>query len=55
MKMWKYGIVIREISKKTDLEISDSLDIGVYGFEEDYENKVKDEDSKRYLLPILGM
>jgi hypothetical protein len=51
--MRKYAIAIRKFQRRPNLEISDFLDIGVYGFEEDFENKEKDDDSKRCLLPIL--
>src|SRR5918994_1702985 len=45
-KMRKYAIVIRKFQRRLNIEISDSLDIGVYGFEEDFENKEEDDDSK---------
>jgi hypothetical protein len=45
-KMKKYAIVIRKFQRRLNIEISDFLDIGVYGFEEDFENKEEDDDSK---------
>jgi hypothetical protein len=45
-KMRKYAIVIRKFQRRLNIVISDFLDIGVYGFEEDFENKEEDDDSK---------
>ena len=45
-KMRKYAIVIRKFQRRLNIAISDFFDIGVYGFEEDFENKEEDEDSK---------
>jgi hypothetical protein len=45
-KMRKYAIVIRKFQRRLNIAISDFLDIGVYGFEEDFENKEDDDDSK---------
>ena len=45
-KMRKYAIVIRKFQKRLNIAISDFLDIGIYGFEEDFENKEEDDDSK---------
>jgi hypothetical protein len=45
-KMRKYAIVIRKFQRRLNIAISDFFDIGVYGFEEDFENKVEDDDSK---------
>jgi hypothetical protein len=45
-KMRKYAIVIRKFQRRLNIAISDFLDIGVYGFEEDFENKDEDDDSK---------
>jgi hypothetical protein len=45
-KMRKYAIVIRKFQRRLNIAISDFLDIGVYGFEEDFENKEEDNDSK---------
>jgi hypothetical protein len=45
-KMRKYAIVIRKFQRRLNVEISDFKDIGVYGFEEDFENKEEDDDSK---------
>jgi hypothetical protein len=42
----KYAIVIRKFQRRLNIAISDFLDIGVYGFEEDFENKEEDDDSK---------
>lgn len=44
--MRKYAIVIRKFERRLNIAISDFLDIGVYGFEEDFENKEEDDDSK---------
>jgi hypothetical protein len=48
-KMRKYAIAIRKFERRLNIAISDFLDIGVYGFEEDFENKEEDDDSK---LPV---
>jgi hypothetical protein len=45
-KMRKYAIVIRKFQRRLNIAISDFFDIGVYGFEEDFENKEEDDDSK---------
>jgi hypothetical protein len=45
-KMRKYAIVIRKFQRRLNIAISDFPDIGVYGFEEDFENKEEDDDSK---------
>ena len=45
-KMRKYAIVIRKFQKRLNIAISDFHDIGVYGYEEDFENKEEDDDSK---------
>jgi hypothetical protein len=45
-RMRKYAIVIRKFQRRLNIEISDFFDIGVYGFEEDFENKEEDDDSK---------
>jgi hypothetical protein len=45
-KMKKYAIVIRKFQRRLNIAITDFLDIGVYGFEEDFENKEEDDDSK---------
>jgi hypothetical protein len=45
-KMRKYAIVIRKFQRRLNIAISDFLDIEVYGFEEDFENKEEDDDSK---------
>ena len=45
-KMRKYAIVIRKFQRRLNIAISDFLDIGVYGFEENFENKEEDDDSK---------
>ena len=44
-KMRKYAIVIRKFERRLNIAISDFLDIGVYGFEEDFENNEEDDDS----------
>jgi hypothetical protein len=45
-KMTKYAIVIRKFQRTLNIEISDFPDIGISGFEENFENKVEDDDSK---------
>ena len=45
-KMRKYAIVIRKFEKRLNIAISDFPEVGVYGFEEDFENKEEDDDSK---------
>jgi hypothetical protein len=45
-KMRKYAIVIRKFERRLNIAISDFPDIGIYGFEEDFENKEEDDDSK---------
>src|SRR5918996_291722 len=45
-KMRKYAIVIRKFERRLNIAISDFIDIGIYGFEEDFENKEEDDDSK---------
>src|SRR5829696_1249683 len=45
-KMRKYAIVIRKFQRRLNIVISDFFEIGVYGFEEDFENKEEDDDSK---------
>jgi hypothetical protein len=44
--MRKYAVVIRKFQRRLNIAISDFLDIGIYGFEEDFENKEEDDDSK---------
>jgi hypothetical protein len=44
-KMRKYATVIRKFQRRLNIEISDFPDIGISGFEEDFENKVEDDDS----------
>jgi hypothetical protein len=40
--MRKYAVVIQKFQRLLNIEISD-FDIGVYGFEEDFENKEEDD------------
>jgi hypothetical protein len=44
-KMRKYATVIRKFQRRLNIEISDFPDIGISGFEEDFENKAEDDDS----------
>jgi hypothetical protein len=44
--MRKYAIVIRKFQRRLNIAISDFFDIGIYGFEENFENKEEDDDSK---------
>jgi hypothetical protein len=45
-KMRKYAIAIRKFQRRLNIAISDFPDIGIYGFEEDFENKEEYDDSK---------
>src|SRR5918995_3053560 len=45
-KMRKYAIVIRKFERRLNIAINDFPEIGVFGFEEDFENKEEDDDSK---------
>ena len=45
--MRKYAVVIRKFQRRLNIAISNFLDIGVYGFEEDFENKEEDEDDSK--------
>jgi hypothetical protein len=45
-KMRKYAIVIRKFERRLNITINDFPEIGVFGFEEDFENKEEDDDSK---------
>jgi hypothetical protein len=45
-KMRKYAIVIRKFERRLNIAINDFPEIGIFGFEEDFENKEEDEDSK---------
>jgi ABC-type Zn2+ transport system substrate-binding protein/surface adhesin len=47
--MRKYAIVIRKFQRRLNITISDFPEIRVFGFEEDFENKEEDDDSK---LPV---
>jgi ABC-type Zn2+ transport system substrate-binding protein/surface adhesin len=44
--MRKYAIVIRKFERQLNIAINDFPEIGIYGFEEDFENKEEDDDSK---------
>jgi hypothetical protein len=44
--MRKYAIVIRKFERRLNIAINDFPEIGIYGFEEDFENKKEDDDSK---------
>ena len=45
-RMRKYAIVIRKFERRLNIAINDFPEIGIYGFEEDFENKEEDDDSK---------
>jgi hypothetical protein len=45
-KMKEYAIVIRKFERRLNIAINDFPEIGIYGFEEDFENKEEDDDSK---------
>jgi ABC-type Zn2+ transport system substrate-binding protein/surface adhesin len=45
-KMRMYAVVIRKFQRRLNIAISDFPEIGVCGFEEDFENKEEDDDSK---------
>src|SRR5918992_1770759 len=53
-RMRKYAIVIRKFQRRLNIAISDFLDIGIYGFEEDLENKEEDDDSKLAVYDLLS-
>jgi ABC-type Zn2+ transport system substrate-binding protein/surface adhesin len=44
--MRKYAIVIRKFERRLNIAINDFPEVGIYGFEEDFENKEEDDDSK---------
>jgi len=45
-KIRKYAIVIRKFERRLNIAINDFPEIGIYGFERDFENKEEDDDSK---------
>jgi hypothetical protein len=45
-QMRKYAIVIRKFERRLNIAINDFPEIGIYGFEEDFEDKDEDDDSK---------
>jgi hypothetical protein len=45
-KTRKYAIVIQKLERRLNMAINDFPEIGIYGFEEDFENKEEDDDSK---------
>src|SRR5215212_10154648 len=45
-KMRKYAVVIRKFERRLNIAINDFPEIGICGFEEDFENKEEDDDSK---------
>jgi hypothetical protein len=49
-KMRKYAVVIRKFERRLNIAINDFPEIGMCGFEEDYENKEEDDDSKLALI-----
>src|SRR5215208_3669679 len=54
-KMRKYAIVIRKFERRLNISINDFPEIGIYGFEEDFENKEEDDDSKLAVYdPLSG-
>jgi hypothetical protein len=44
--MKKYAIVIRKFERRLNIAINDFPEIGIYGLDEDFENKEEDDDSK---------
>jgi hypothetical protein len=44
--MRKYAVVIRKFERRLNIAINDFPEIGIYGFEEDFENKEEDDDSE---------
>jgi hypothetical protein len=44
--MRKYAIVIRKFERRLNIAINDFPEIGIYGLDEDFENKEEDDDSK---------
>jgi hypothetical protein len=49
-KMRKYAGVIRKFQRKLNIEISHFPDIGISGFEESFENRAEDDDSKLAII-----
>jgi hypothetical protein len=45
-KMKKYAIVIRKFERRLNIAINDFPEIGIYGLDEDFENKEEDDDSE---------
>ena len=45
-KMRKYAVIIRKFERRLNIAINDFPEIGIYGFEEDFENKEEDDDFK---------
>ncbi len=52
-KMRKYAIVIRKFERRLNIAINDFPEIGIYGFEEDFENKEEDDDSKLAVYRLM--
>jgi ABC-type Zn2+ transport system substrate-binding protein/surface adhesin len=44
--MRKYAIIIRKFQKRLNIAISDFPEVGICGFEENFENKEEDDDFK---------
>lgn len=45
-KMRKYAVAIRKFERRLNIPINDFPEIGICGFEENFENKEEDDDSK---------
>jgi hypothetical protein len=45
-KMRKYAVAIRKFERRLNIAINDFPEIGIYGFEENFNNKEEDDDSK---------
>ena len=54
-KMRKYAIVIRKFERRLNITINDFPEIGIYGFEEDCENKEEDDDSKLAIYDLWSL
>ncbi len=48
--MRKYATAVRKFERRLNLAINDFPEIGIYGFEEDFENKEEDDDSKLAII-----
>lgn len=49
-EMRKYATAVRKFERRLNLAINDFPEIGIYGFEENFENKEEDDDSKLAII-----